>query len=292
MIQRILGALLCVFTMLSWAAEDVSPATGQPLVISSGVNGGGYWSAASRLQAVAEGKGARAENIASVGSLANLEALADPDSPVNLAFAQADALEYFLYDNPGARAQINILEDIGQECVFIITSAKSNYRTDIDLQKAEAFRLGIPSHTSGVAVTFNYMTRQLPEFSTVQVVYGDAASAIENLHSPAASLDAVMVVHRPREHSREVNLALGDPERYRFLEVGDNRLTGKSVGGQEVYRSMKLAMPAQGDQRPIIVNTICVTGLLLANREKLTSDQKNVLTDIVEYHWMEVFATQ
>ncbi|MEH6569552.1 MAG: hypothetical protein V7709_10775 [Halioglobus sp.] len=292
MIQRILGALLCVFAMLSWAEEDISLATGQSLVISSGVNGGGYWSAASRLQAVAEGKGVRVENIASAGSLANLEALADPGSPVNLAFAQADAVEYFLSDNPGARAQISSLENIGQECVFIITAAKSNYRTDIDLQKSKAFRLGIASHTSGVAVTFNYMTRRLPELSTVEVVYGDAASSIENLHAPAASLDAVMVVHRPREHSREVDLALGDPERYRFLEVGDNRLTGRSDRGQAVYRSMKLAMPAQGYQRSTTVNTICVKGLLLANREKLIPKQESVLADIVDSHWMEVYATQ
>jgi hypothetical protein len=274
------------------AAEDVSLATGQSLVISSGVNGGGYWSAASRLQAVAEGKGARVDNITSAGSLANLAALTDPGSPVNLAFAQADALEYFLSDNPGARSQISSLENIGQECVFIITSAQSNYRTDVELQKAKALRLGIASHTSGVAVTFNYMTRQIPELGAVQVVYGDTASSIENLHSPAASLDAVMVVHRPREHSREVDLALGDPERYRFLEVGDNRLTAKSDGGQAVYRSMKLAMPAQGEQRGTTVNTICVKGLLLANREKLTPEQEDVLSNIVDYHWMEVYATQ
>jgi len=292
MIGRILSALLCVFAISSWAAEDASLAQDQPLIISSGVTGGGYWSAASRLQAVVEGKGAQAENVASTGSLANLEALTDPGSPVSLAFAQADALEYFLYDNPGARTEIEILENIGQECVFIITSADSKLRTDADLQNAEEYRLGIPSHTSGVAVTFNYMTRQIPDLGSVQIVYGDTAEAFENMHSPDAALDAVMVVHRPKEHSREVDLALSDSERYRFLEIDDNRLTGKSDDGQEVYRGMKLAMSGQGNQKTTTVKTICVKGLLLANKEKLTPDQNKLLIDVVNYQWMEVFATQ
>lgn len=292
MIGRILSALLCVFTMSSWAAEDASLARDQPLIISSGVKGGGYWSAASRLGAIVVGKGAQAENFSSTGSLANLEALTDPGSPVNLAFAQADALEYFLYDNPGARADIDILENIGQECVFIITSADSKLRTDADLQSAENYRLGIPSNTSGVAVTFNYMTRQIPDLSSVQIVYGDTADAFDNMHSPDAALDAVMVVHRPKEHSREVDLALSDSENYRFLEIDDKRLTAKSGDGQEVYRGMKLAMSGQGNQEATTVKTICVKGLLLANKNKLTPEQRTLLIEVVNYQWMEVFATQ
>ena len=231
-------------------------------------------------------------NVASTGSLANLEALTDPGSPVSLAFAQADALEYFLYDNPGARAEIDILENIGQECVFIITSADSTLRTDADLQSAEDYRLGIPSHTSGVAVTFNYMTRQIPDLSSVQIVYGDTAEAFENMHSPNAALDAVVVVHRPKEHSPEVDLALADPERYRFLEIDDNRLTEKPDDGQEVYRGMQLAMSGQDNQEATTVKTICVKGLLLANKNKLTPEQRTLLIEVVNYQWMEVFATQ
>jgi hypothetical protein len=40
------------------------------------------------------------------------------------------------------------------------------------------------------------------------------------------------------------------------------------------------------------VNTICVSGLLLANKQKLSITQRNQLSDLVSYHWMQVYATQ
>jgi hypothetical protein len=50
---------------------------------------------------------------------------------------------------------------------------------------------------------------------------------------------------------------------------------------------MKLALP--GASEP--VQTICVLGLLLANKEKLTIEQRNQLGEIANYHWMQVYAT-
>ncbi len=291
MVRLMLGALLLLNTALTWGQQDITPALDQNLVISSGTEGGGYWNAASRLQGVAKDKGVGMENLPSAGSLANLEALADPEGPVNLAFAQADALEYFLYDNPDARSKINVVEYLGQECVFIVTTADSDLNTDADLLKDKGKRLGIASHTSGVAVTFNNMTRRLPDLKNVEVVYGETAAAIDQLQDPAVPLDAVMVVHRPKEHSQAVDLVLRNPDSYRFLEISNRRLTQKSDDGQEVYRGMKLAIPGIDDRGPTVVNTICVKGLLLANPDKLNLTQQNVLTEIVSSHWGEVSAT-
>ena len=293
LISLLLTALLGLFPVLSWGAEEESSAPAQSgLVISSGAEGGGYWSAAARLQKVVHGMGSGAENRPSNGSLDNLEALTDPASPVNMAFAQADALQYFLYDKPGARPQLDVLENIGQECVFIITAASSKLRSDADLQKTGKPRLAIASHTSGVAVTFNYMTRLVPEFEKVQVSYRDTLGPMEQLGSAQAPVDAVMVVHRPREHSPELDLALLDKERYRILEISDPRLTGKSKDGQEVYRAMNLAIPGPEGADPTLVTSICVKGLLVANREKLSAAQQSLLADVVNVHWMRVFATQ
>ena len=292
-ISLLLASLLGLLPVLSWGAEEENTSRAQTgLVISSGAKGGGYWSAAARLQKVVHDMGADAKNLTSTGSLANLEALTDPASPVSLAFAQADALQYFLYDRPGARPQLDVLENIGQECVFIITAASSKLRSDADLQKAGNPRLAIASHTSGVAVTFNYMTRLVPEFEKVQVNYQDTRMAMEQLGSAQAPVDAVMVVHRPREHSPELDLALVDRERYRILEIKNERLTGKSSDGQEVYRGMNLAIPDPEGGDPALLNTICVKGLLVANREKLSEAQQSLLADVVNVHWMRVFATQ
>jgi hypothetical protein len=40
------------------------------------------------------------------------------------------------------------------------------------------------------------------------------------------------------------------------------------------------------------VQTICVLGVLLGNKEKLTLDQRNALGVVADYHWMKVYATQ
>ena len=288
----LLMGLVAMIASASWSSESTVASGQQGLIISSGGEGGGYWSAAQRFQAVAKGLGTDVENRASAGSLENLAQLISAESPVNLAFAQADAVQYFLFDNPGAGESFDVLENIGQECVFIVTAADSNVRTDADLQKAANYRLGIPGPTSGVAVTFNYMLRQVPELKALEVVYGDTGAALAQLQTPEAGVDAVMVVHRPREHSPTVDLALRHRERYRFLEIQDQRLTKTPASGQEVYQKMDLAMPGPEEGTRQTVNTICVKGLLLANRHKLTQEQLNLLSDVVNTHWMQVFATE
>lgn len=266
-------------------AAEIDPG----VVLMSGVEGGGYWNAGTRLQAVAEQEvDLPVINLPSSGSMENLELLLDGESPVNLAFAQADAAQHYLKSHPEDLIKLDVLENIGQECVFIVTGIDSDIRTDEDLREATDLRLGIASATSGMAVTFDYMVSQLPELADVKVTYGDTAAAMEELNSSDASVDAVMTVHRPREHSVEVDHALANAKRYRFVELSDERFTEELWNGRKVYRTMKLALP--GAEKP--VKTICVSGLLLANKQKLSIRQRNQLGDLVSYHWMQVYATQ
>ena len=285
----LIACLLGQFSIGAVATEDTAPAGKGGAVISSGLSGGGYWSAASRLQSVAKETGLELEILTSAGSLENLERLTDADSPVSLALAQADALQYYLGTNPGAAAQIQVLENIGQECVFFVTGLGSRIRTDEDLQDSK-HRLGISTPTSGIAVTFNYMKTLVPELASLEVKYVDTRAVIEQLGDPAAEVDVVMMVHRPREYSVELETALHDPERYRLVAVEDDRLTEKLPNGQQVYRAMELAMPGDGASSGL--KTICVRGLLVANRDKLSQQQSNQLSDVVNYHWMRVFATE
>ncbi len=290
--MRLLSGVLTLLTpMMSAIAQEPQEAVAG-VVVSSGIAGGGYWSAASRLKNVADELGLQTRVQPSTGSLHNLEQLTDPNSPVNLAFAQADALRYYLNDHPGVEAQIETLENIGQECVFVITGKNSAIRTDADLQNSANHRLGIASADSGVAVTFRYMASQLAGLKNTRVVYGDTAVALQGLNSEQASVDAVMVVHRPREHSAEVDMVLQQPDRYRFVEIVAQRLTDAGGRDEAVYQSLNLAMPAAADGERQRVRTICVKGLLLANREKLNLEQRDQLSQLVNQYWMRVYATE
>jgi hypothetical protein len=50
---------------------------------------------------------------------------------------------------------------------------------------------------------------------------------------------------------------------------------------------MNLAMPGADEA----IKTICVEGLLLANKQKLNGRQHSKLTELVNFHWMRVYAT-
>jgi TRAP-type uncharacterized transport system substrate-binding protein len=264
-------------------AQEAAPSE-QAVVLSSGVEGGGYWSAGMRLQSVAEKElKLTVENLPSNGSTENLEKLLDDDSPVNLAFAQADAVQHYLNQHEDEIKKLELLENIGQECVFIVTGIDSKFHTDEDMEAADDFQIAIASESSGVAVTFDYLMSQLPEMANSEVVYTDTVAVMEDLNASDAPVDAVMVVHRPRE----VDHALANADRFRFVELSDDRLTQELWNGRKVYRTMKLGMP--GTATP--VKTICVQGLLLANKRKLTIDQRNQLGDLVSYYWMQVYAT-
>ena len=289
LIVRILLAWFLLYSFSMPLTAETSTDAVEEIVLSSGVQDGGYWNAGERLQTVADAEsGLAVKNLPSVGSMENLERLLDRNSPVNLAFAQADAVQYYMNKHPNELSKLELYENVGVECVFIVTGIDSKVRTDKDMEEAEGFRLGITSASSGIAVTFDYMVSQIPDLADITVKYRNTTTLMKQLNEPGSAVDAVMMVHRPKELSAEVETALANPDRYHFVRLSDDRLTEELWNGRKVYRSMKLAMP--GARKP--VDTICVLGLLLGNKQKLSLDQRNQLGDLVSYHWMKVYATE
>ena len=265
----------------------------EPVAFSSGIEGGGYWSAATRLQAVAADLGLEVQVEASTGSLHNLERLFDTETPTSLVLAQADALHHYLNEQPGELPKFEILENIGQECVFILTSSKSTIHSDADLQQNRDYRIAISDPNSGAAVTYAYMTTLAPEMAATTVKYTDTGTAMAGLGATDDSaVNAVMVVHRPREYSPEVDLALRKPDQFRFVKLADERLKGALPNGDAVYSSMDLAIPVPDSSERRRVTTSCVKGLLVANKEKMSRKQRDILGRLVAEQWIKVYATE
>ena len=283
---RNIGTLML---LLVWSL----PGSAEPMVFASGAEGGGYWSAAKRLEDVASGMGLEVQVEESSGSLRNLARLLDQADPASLALVQADALQQYLNKHPGDSNKVEILENIGQECVFIVTSAASAIRTDKDLQKGKDIKLAINNPDSGAAVTYAFMTTLAPEMAGTSVLYLDTESVMGELQSADdAAADAVMLVHRPKEYSAEVDLALRNPDQFRFVEVTDERLKSELPDGQAIYRILKLAVPVPDSEEKRQVSTVCVMGLLVANKEKVLPDQRAALARLVNERWMSVYATE
>ena len=287
MLKKTIKALTAS-TLLLWPLSSMA----EPLVFSSGIEGGGYWSAATRLQTVAADLELEVQVEASTGSLHNLGRLLDAEDPTSLVLAQADALQRYLDEHPGQSHKIEILENIGQECVFILTGGNSAIHSDADLQQDRDYQIAISSPDSGVAVTYAYMTTLAPEMARTSVLYTDTAEAMNGLQAAdSAVADAVMLVHRPKEYSPEVDLALRNPDKFRFLQIADERFKSELPNGDAVYRSLNLAIPVPDSEERRQVTTICVKGLLVANKEKLTPGQRDTLGKLVTEHWIKVYAT-
>jgi TRAP-type uncharacterized transport system substrate-binding protein len=285
--KLVLNTLVSSTLILSACLAGVSAPqeAGSTIVVSSGLHGGGYWSAANRLQGVAAELGLKVEVLESRGSLQNLLRLDDTDSPVSVTFTQADALQYYLEKQSGLARQGEILEDIGQECVYVMSARGSGIRSVLDLAQK---RIAIGSASSGVAVTFEYMATLAPELAETRVVYTDTQQALEQLGAASSVADAVMVVHRPKEHSAELDRVLAQPQTYQLVEIVDERFGGKKLSnGNPVYNSLELALPGAGSRGGL--KTICTKGLLVSNKHKLAREQRYKLDEVLNYHWMRVY---
>ena len=282
-------ALLCLLAPLPLGslAQSEQGASVDVVVISSGLEGGGYWLAGNRLKAASVNAGLDMENRSSTGSLSNLKALMDPDSPVNIAFVQADALQFYLQDRPGEAASIETIRSIGEECVFIISGSKSGVKDLGDIENAKRFHLGIKSPNSGIRVTFDHMTTLVPQLKHVTVRYGDSVEMINDwVHHLSDIKRAVMVVHAPDAHSEEIDMVIANPDKYRFVKIKDTRLTQSGESGQSAYTAESIAPGAvSGASR---VPTICVEGLLIDHKDKLSDAVQNKIASLNDEQWQKI----
>ena len=282
-------ALLCLLAPLPLGslAQSEQGASVDVVVISSGLEGGGYWLAGNRLKAASVNAGLDMENRSSTGSLSNLKALMDPDNPVNMAFVQADALQFYLQDRPGEAASIETIRSIGEECVFIISGSKSGVKDLGDIENAKRFHLGIKSPNSGIRVTFDHMTTLVPQLKHVTVRYGDSVEMINDwVHHLSDIKRAVMVVHAPDAHSEEIDMVIANPDKYRFVKIKDTRLTQSGESGQSAYTAESIAPGAvSGASR---VPTICVEGLLIGHKDKLSDAVQNKIASLSDEQWQKI----
>jgi TRAP-type uncharacterized transport system substrate-binding protein len=291
--RKMLLTLLLVIPLPGIHADESAGAE-SGLVISAGREGLGYWGIATRLQAVALESELPVDVRESVGSMENLERLADPDSPVSLALTQSDALHAFLGTHPGSQADIEIFESIGKECVFVIADKDSGLRSDADLSKPDSgHRLAIQDANSGSAITFEVMRKLDPDLGNTEVVYMDTRIAMDQMGAESPDIvDAVMLVHRPKVHSPELQRALSNPDRFQLVSFDNADLRGKLPNGDPIYAPLDVPLIRSGWKTERSVQTICVKGLLVGSRSKLSPDDRDRLMRIIDYQWMRVYSEE
>ena len=270
----------CAFLLAAGLAQAADP----PIVISTGKSGGGYNTIGERLKNVLAEQDQPAQVLTSAGSVENLTRLDDPQTPVSVGLTQADALKYYLKDHPGFADQFINLGEIGKECVFIVTGKDSDIRSDSDLQQKGKNRLiAVQSPKSGVAVTWEYMTLLEPAFKNTAPAFVDGAEALLQIKSggKASQIQAAMVVQKPMAKSTEMQVVLDNPKDFRLVPVKDWDLNDKLPDGSAVYTFENVTVAEKKWGFDTAVDTICTRGLMLANKNKLTADQRTRLSKVM-----------
>jgi TRAP-type uncharacterized transport system substrate-binding protein len=272
--NRWIGALV-VFV----AATTATGAAAQGVVIASGTKGGYYHAVARGLRAVLRSEYDIATDVASTGgSMENLALLADPDSLVNLALAQADALQSFLVSRPGFAADYVQVGDAGKECAFIVT--RSGGITSLDGLAADGRRtIAIGEAGSGAAVTWANMTRLRPALGKTLPVEQGVIEALLDLRAPGGSGPvAALMVQRPMAVATPLEIVLQNAADYTLVPVARGALGPVDRHDDAAGYSYEKVVVGLGREYQASVDTICTRALVLAARRKLSPQELDAVT--------------
>jgi TRAP-type uncharacterized transport system substrate-binding protein len=217
----------------------------------------------------------------SSGSVQNLARLADPSGNIGLALTQSDALHRFLGANSEFAKEFIVLGDAGKECVVLISAKKDGISSFSQLKTLTDGEISVDDPGSGASATFNYMVEMNPELASVRPVFVDTMEALLQIKVAGAHTDlkAAMLVQRPSVRSPAVKILLENPSDYQLVpilesDVQNSKLPDDSV----VYTFEKVKVGGTSGQRGLEVNTICIRGLLLASKAKLSRKIRSKLS--------------
>lgn len=295
--KRSLNSFCHALALATSVFLNAAQAAGEPakpvadLVFSSGRLNSAYWGVANRFKKVASGAGLNVDVRESVGSLQNLELMEDANSPVNMALTQSDALHEYLEQHPSLVHKLTIVESIGLECVFMITTLDKDVNNESDLAGKKGFRIAVPAAESGAAVTYRNLTQLNANFAETEVVYADAATAMKSLQGQGGQpVDALMIVLRPKERTPELEQALDNPDKFRLVSFHNRTYEASLPDGQAIYNYLDLPLARQKAKVTQSLPTLCTTGVLVANPGKLTSKTKEGLEKVVGESWMQIYS--
>jgi len=254
-------------------------AAAQEYVVSSGVKGGNYHSIGARLTVMLLQEPLKARHEASAGSLDNLNRLGDSDHPANVVIAQADAVRYYLDEHPAFAEEMVVLDDLGRECVALITSAKTGISSAADLRTGTRGALIIPSAASGAAVTYEYMSRMDPAYRKSPAVVANPIETMLKMRLPdGGQIAALMMVKQPRTITPELDIVLANQDTFKAAPIRPADVkNGKLPDGSPVY-TFETVRTGFGVDYHIEFETMCTRAMLLTSSAKLDQEMRRDLS--------------
>jgi TRAP-type uncharacterized transport system substrate-binding protein len=275
---------LILFSLVA-SIVSTSPARSQSnvdFVFSSGAEGGFYHEVADELVRLLSSEQRGARNQPSGGSAQNLLQLATPGNPVNVTLAQADAVRFFLDEHPDFWSELVVVDDLGRECVALITSTEAGISSVADLKTGVFGSLVTPGMGSGAAVTFEYMSRMDPAYRKTGVVYRRPMDAIRQIRTKGkGKIAAIMLVNRPEALTPALKRVLENPDQLKIAPIrAEDVQNGVLPDGSSVY-SFEEVESGSGNGSPIRYETMCTRALMLTSSTKLDESARRDLAQRV-----------
>jgi TRAP-type uncharacterized transport system substrate-binding protein len=262
-----LCAVLCV---------SATTAQADGIVIASGTKGGYYHAVARGLRVVLFNEyGIPTDVASSSGSMANLAELADPDSLVNVALAQADALQSHLAVHPEFAKEYVQVGDAGKECAFIVVGRNAGIDSLEALTSRDGRTISIGDSGSGAAITWANMSRLHARLAKVDVVEQGTIEALlaiqsgEAAHGPTAA----MMVQRPMAVATPLEIVLQNAKDFALVPIVRSDLPTSVRGTESLEYTFEKVIIGFGRDNQSSVDTICTRALILAAKKKLSADE-------------------
>jgi TRAP-type uncharacterized transport system substrate-binding protein len=260
-----MGALLL-------AMPSLAQPVGRTIAISSGYQDGYYDSVARLLRATLLMELELPVELAqSAGSVENLTRLDDPSSLTAIALTQADALADYSSAHPEFGEKYVVLGELGDECAFLITTAKGGPASLSDLHGGAMGGVAVGDVRSGAAVTWRHLAHLDPRLAETAAEPISVIEAMLDLNANPRRMPVAgaLVVQRPLSMSAPIEMVVNNPERFRFVPIRatDIALPEEKTSEQAGYRFKQVSL--MGSDQWIKVETLCTRGLVLAEKHKL-----------------------
>lgn len=239
-----------------FAVLVAASALADPAAISGGKAGGTYQTVyGANLAQILKAKGHDVQLLESRGSMENLERLAKGEA--QFGFAQLDA--YGQYLKTGGKP-LEIVAALGQECGYLVVRKDGKVTSEKDLRRAKDATVAIGEEGSGSAITWQNMTRLVPEYKNAKIVFQGGTRAINQLGTPGGP-DAFLFVAAPGNLNNQLFQAVNANKNLKFVDIDKGGLDDKLPDGKPVYQFDKVSVCSGWGCG---IETICTASYLFA----------------------------
>ena len=244
---------------------------GQDVVISSGKAGGAYNNVFGTNLAGALGEfGYRPILSPSKGSLDNLNRVSKNEAQVG--FTQADALMFWQQSHANDAQNVEIIGELGKECVFAAVAKNSKIKSEDDINKDTKIAIGNPN--SGSYASWQYLRSLNKDYAEAKTFAEDGNTTLAKVAT--GQIDMFVWVASKDKANKNLSIVMAEDSQFKLIPLDDWNLNDKLPNGNAVY-SFEKSITKEGTFSDDTVKAPCTDVLVVVNKNE---DNSQIADDV------------